>query len=154
MSWALVKALSLTTEKHPRPYKVGWIRRGVGSTITEVCKVPLSIGKSYQDENTCDVLEMDACHIILGRPWQFDRSVTHRGRENTYSFKWNDRKIALLPLVPEYSTPLTPVQKGNTLLTVNATQFSQAAKESQLLLAVVMKEHYSNGEGSLRGSIS
>ncbi|XP_028547843.1 uncharacterized protein LOC114578643 [Dendrobium catenatum] len=40
---------------------------------------------------------MDICHIILGRPWQFDVGATHDGRSNTYSFDWKGRKIILMP---------------------------------------------------------
>ena len=29
---------------------------------------------------------MSACHLLLGRPWQFDLDATHGGRSNTYSF--------------------------------------------------------------------
>ena len=40
---------------------------------------------------------MDVCHILLGRPWQYDVQAIHRGRENTYEFMWMGRKIKLLP---------------------------------------------------------
>nr|ABN05712.1 hypothetical protein MtrDRAFT_AC148396g33v2 [Medicago truncatula] len=33
------------------------------------CKVPISIGKHYREEVLCDVLDIDVCHILLGRPW-------------------------------------------------------------------------------------
>ncbi|XP_074278573.1 uncharacterized protein LOC141602166 [Silene latifolia] len=38
----------------------------------------------YEDEVWCDVLPMSACHILLGRPWQFDRKVVHQGKDNIY----------------------------------------------------------------------
>ncbi|KHN01237.1 hypothetical protein glysoja_033278, partial [Glycine soja] len=34
------------------------------------CRVPISIGKHYKEEVSCDVIDMDVCHILLGRPWQ------------------------------------------------------------------------------------
>jgi hypothetical protein len=38
--------------------------------------VALSIGK-YEDEVLCDVVPMHACHLLLGRPWQYDqRAIT------------------------------------------------------------------------------
>ena len=58
ISRSLVKALSLTTEKHRHPYRVGWIKRGTDSQVTAVCHISFSIGKFYQDEITCDVLEL------------------------------------------------------------------------------------------------
>ena len=56
------------------------------------------------DEITCDVLDMDACQLVLGRPWQFDGNALHQGQDNTYSFVWKGRQIVLLPISsPRYS---------------------------------------------------
>ena len=41
---------------------------------------------------------MDACHVLLGRPWLFDREVMHNGRLNTYTFTKDHKKITLTPL--------------------------------------------------------
>jgi len=43
---------------------------------------------------------MQACSILLGRPWKFDNDVLHHGRTNTYTLMHNDKKITLLPLPP------------------------------------------------------
>lgn len=40
VSKALVKALSLETEKHPCPYKIRWIKKGVATKVQEVYTVP------------------------------------------------------------------------------------------------------------------
>ena len=48
----------------------------------------------------CDVVPMNAGHILLGRAWQFDRHVTHDGYTNRYSFVLNKRPITLVPLTP------------------------------------------------------
>lgn len=45
-----------------------------------------TIGR-YKDKLLCDFLPMDACHLLLGRPWQFDRKDIHDGAKNAYSFK-------------------------------------------------------------------
>ena len=34
----------------------------------------------------CDILPMDACPLLLGRCWQFDK-VRHDGEKNSYSFQ-------------------------------------------------------------------
>ncbi|CAB77891.1 putative transposon protein [Arabidopsis thaliana] len=39
-------------------------------------------------------------HLLLGRPWQFDRATCHNRRTNHYSFTYNDRKYNLAPLSP------------------------------------------------------
>ncbi|CAA7028460.1 unnamed protein product [Microthlaspi erraticum] len=40
---------------------------------------------------------MDVGHLLLGRPWQYDRDVTHHGKSNTHSFIFENRRIILLP---------------------------------------------------------
>ena len=69
VSKKLVSALNLKTDPHPNPYKVSWIKKGGEATVSEVCTISLSIGQHYKDQIICDVLDMDACHILLGRPW-------------------------------------------------------------------------------------
>jgi hypothetical protein len=44
---------------------------------------------------------MQACHILLGRPWQFDKDFMHHGRLNQYSFLHHDKKIVLHSMSPE-----------------------------------------------------
>ena len=59
--------MQLTPEKHPSPYMIGWIKEIDGIHVDERCRVPFSIGK-YPDEVYCDIVDMDACHILFGRP--------------------------------------------------------------------------------------
>ena len=43
----------------------------------------------------CDVLPLKPCHIILGRPWIWDRDAHHPRRANTYSFVEGNKKYTL-----------------------------------------------------------
>ena len=61
-------ALDLKTEPHPSAHKIGWVKKGVEVHVNETCIFPLTIGNRYKDQIICDVLEMDVCHILLGRP--------------------------------------------------------------------------------------
>lgn len=58
--------------------------------------VTFSIGSVYRDSVWCDVVPMDACHLLLGRPWQFDRDMCYEGHRNAYTFTFLDKKIVLL----------------------------------------------------------
>nr|GEZ15616.1 Gag-Pol polyprotein, putative [Tanacetum cinerariifolium] len=113
-SQTLVTKLNLITEPHPSPYVIQWLNQGKGIQVTHHTLLSLSIGKSYEDQIWCDVIPMDACHVLLGRPWLFDRRVMHDGYKNTYFFNHNDRRIVLTPMSPA-STP-TKHQPLSTLL--------------------------------------
>lgn len=54
---------------------------------------------------------MDAGHILLGRPWEFDRAVVHDGRKNTYSFMLKNIKVTLLPTKEQF--PKRTQEKGS-----------------------------------------
>lgn len=68
----MVTKLNLKTEPLIQPYKIQWFQKGNGLKVTKKCLVSFSIGKNYKDEIWCDVVPMDACHMLLGRPWQYD----------------------------------------------------------------------------------
>lgn len=40
---------------------------------------------------------MHACHILLGRPWQYDVDAMFKGHDNMYLFWWQRWKIVLVP---------------------------------------------------------
>ncbi|PKI72878.1 hypothetical protein CRG98_006746 [Punica granatum] len=69
-----VQKLSLRNEPHPKPYKLAWLKKGGEVSVSKRALVTFSIGSRYRDSVWCDVVMMDACHLLLGRPWQFDRS--------------------------------------------------------------------------------
>nr|XP_023887116.1 uncharacterized protein LOC111999228 [Quercus suber] len=71
-STTLVEKLNLPTLKHPRPYKLQWLNDCGEVKVNRQVLVSFSIGR-YKDEVLCDVVPMHAGHILLGRPWQFDR---------------------------------------------------------------------------------
>ena len=69
MSDEAVQKLQIQTEKHPKPYKLAWLKKGGEASISKWALVSFSIGLKYKDEVWCDVVDMDACHLLLGRPW-------------------------------------------------------------------------------------
>ena len=67
-STRLVEKLNLTLLPHPKPYKLHWLNEDGDLAVNHQVKVKFSIGK-YEDSVLCDVVPMEACHILLGRPW-------------------------------------------------------------------------------------
>ncbi|GJX07267.1 RNA-directed DNA polymerase [Tanacetum coccineum] len=97
VSTYMVEKLGMKTEDHHEPYQLTWIKKGNTFKVSKRCLVQFSIGKKYKDEVWCEVIPMDAAHILLGRPWQFDRKTKHDGFQNTYSFKKDGVNITLVP---------------------------------------------------------
>ncbi|CAM8944685.1 unnamed protein product [Rhodiola kirilowii] len=62
ISQKLVDHLKLHTEPREKPYALGWVSKGSQVRVTRTYKVPISIGKHYRKEVSCDVLDMDVCH--------------------------------------------------------------------------------------------
>ena len=49
----------------------------------------------------CDFFPMHAGHILLGRPWKFDKDATNYDRENSIIFRFKGKKVKLEPLTPK-----------------------------------------------------
>jgi hypothetical protein len=68
----MVDKLGLKLQRHPHPYHVQWLNDSGDIKIGYKVKVPFKIGE-YVDTMECDVAPMSVCHMLLGRPWQYDR---------------------------------------------------------------------------------
>ena len=85
-----------------------------------------------------DVVEMDACHLILGRPWQYDVDATHKCRDNVYVVFKNGRKIVIGPIKKGSIPKASKVEREPLLLVVNNEDtFDKEARESKQAFAVV-----------------
>jgi len=67
--------------------------------VNHQVKVKLSIRK-YEDSVLCDVVPIEACHVLLGEPWQFDKKTMHNGLTNEISFTHKENKFVFHPLSP------------------------------------------------------
>ncbi|XP_074278648.1 uncharacterized protein LOC141602243 [Silene latifolia] len=135
-STIMVSKLCLPTQEHPNPYKLRWLSKGSEVRVDKQCIVPFSIGKVYKDEVLCDVVPMDACHLLLGRPWEFDRNTTHQGKENVYVFKHNGKRVTLTPLPPNqrgYGSPNMPEEVNGVLFLSEAAMIKELRQEQPVL---------------------
>ena len=88
----------------------------------------------YFDEVLCDIMPMDCCHILLGRPWQYDRYDVHNGRLNQYTLWVNGKKQTFLPLIEvPNEVNCTAVKIGM----VNGKKFEKEMKKSQVYFSIV-----------------
>jgi hypothetical protein len=120
VSTEMVENLELEMTDHPSPYKVSWLHKGHHVSVTKQCLVDFKMGE-YKDKVLCDVIPMDVCHVLLGRPWHYDRNVVHDGRMNTYTLEKDGRTHILLPIKdkevkPEVSSTII-LMSGKELLT-------------------------------------
>jgi len=99
-STRVVEKLGLPVISHTKPYKLQWLSDEGEIMVNKQVLITFDIGK-YQDEVLCDVVPMEATHILLGRPWQYDRRVLHDGLTNKMSFNFQGHKFILKPLSPK-----------------------------------------------------
>lgn len=134
---ALVTTFGLNTNKHPNLYSIGWIRKGTIVKLKEICKMSFSIGKHYQGEIVCDVVEMDARHILVDMPWKHVVNVVHKGKQNVYPFDYKDKKIALIPVIYESPHFLRLSNKPKVLLSPSMNDFLHHNPKNHLMLTLI-----------------
>lgn len=97
--------------------------------VNEQTWVEFSIG-GYKDKILCDV---DACHLLLGRPWQFDRKVIYDGEENSISFKKDSKTFKIQSLTENgEGTSRTP-----SVLLATGKEFLNLLHEEEIVKCVI-----------------
>lgn len=132
----LVTKLQLPRMKHPKPYQIVWIRDNHKLLVSEQCLVKLKIG-SYHDEVLCDIMLMDCCHILLGRPWQNDRQAWHDGRLNSYTIVANGMRQVLLSLIEDSRNENCTTIR---VCLVEGKQFTKDLKKDSMCYALILRK--------------
>jgi len=86
VSFSLVSKKELKMVPHPSPCKVAWVN-ATSMEVNERCLVHVQFA-TYKDKIWCNVISMDAGHVILGRPWLFDMDITWWGVQHLYLQPW------------------------------------------------------------------
>jgi len=133
-STELVKKLNLNKVKHPTPYKVSWLQKGHQLLVNEQCEVDLQVG-SHKDRILCDVMPMDVCQILLGRPWQYDRNAIHEGKKNVYKIQKYGLNQTLVPLQERE----TDGNNDPKALLMSGKEFLQQMEDNEVNFSLVCK---------------
>jgi hypothetical protein len=78
---------------------VQWLSDNGHVKIEHTVSVTFKIG-AYEDKVECDVVPMTVFHVLLGRPWQFEKKGIQNGYSNAYTFKEDDKTFTLRPMTP------------------------------------------------------
>ena len=127
-----VQKLQLVRTPHDHPYRVTWLNKGHKVLVNEQAWVDFSIG-GYQDRILCDILPMDACHLLLGRPWQYDRDAVYHGKKNLYTFKKDGTTFKIQSLIEDGDTVT-----DQKLLLMSGKEFLKDFKEEEEVGFVVL----------------
>ncbi|XP_074278627.1 uncharacterized protein LOC141602223 [Silene latifolia] len=141
VSKELVDELKLQTKNHNKPYKLHWLNGDNGIQVRKQALVSLSLGP-YNDDIWCNVIPMSVCHILFGRPWQFDRKVEHDGRTNIYSVNKGKTTFNLKPLSPNKIKELKS-KKGS--LFMKAREVEEVLARGEQAYVLMVRELEANG---------
>jgi hypothetical protein len=125
-STTMVNKFGLPMTLHPKPYKLQWLNDSYEVRVTKQVLVVFRISK-YVDEAVCDVVPMHTGHLLLGRPWQFDRRVKYDGFTNKYLFVLNQRPITIV------RSSLKQVYEDQVRLQKESDQQKKSKKERERL---------------------
>ena len=85
--------------------------------------------------------KVDACHLILGRPWQYDVYATHSCKDNVYMFFKNGKKIVIGPIKEDSAPKASKVEgKPSLLILNNEDEFDRECKELKHVYAVMVTD--------------
>jgi hypothetical protein len=101
-------------------------QKGHQVNVTKQYLVEFKIG-GYNDKILCDVIPMDVCHLLLGRPWQYDRNVVHDGRKNTYTLEKSRRTHMLLSIKDKEVKP----EVNNIVLLMSGKELLKKVKKKE-----------------------
>jgi hypothetical protein len=130
-----VTKIGLTTCAHTHPYYIQWLNNSGKAKVTHSTRVHFFIS-TYHDYAHCDVVQMQTCSLLLGRPWEFDTDAVHHGKANNY-----DRVIAKMAKC-EYEIQhdqTTPPSSSNA---IKLKSCAMLAIQSDLFIPTTVDAHY------------
>jgi hypothetical protein len=125
-----VRKLKLDTTDHTNPYKLWWVHKGVEIQVNKRCHFQLTLGPYYTTMIYADVVPMDASHLILDRPWQYDNQAIYDGRKHTYIIRVGAQNIRINPLQEE-------LKESTTIFCVPREEFEKELESAEFYFALI-----------------
>ncbi|RDY13046.1 hypothetical protein CR513_02086, partial [Mucuna pruriens] len=91
--------LAFATFAYPRPYKLQWLSERGMLLVDRKMEVTFTLG-SYKDKVVFYVVLIEATHLLLERPWQYDKTMIHNEVTNRFTFVHLGQRVVLKPLSP------------------------------------------------------
>ncbi|XP_026416146.1 uncharacterized protein LOC113311530 [Papaver somniferum] len=140
ISSMMVEKLGLPVTPHPHPYYVGWVTSYTTQQITHQCVVTFSF-VGFEDSVLCDVIDMNATHLLLGRPWKYDVRAVHNFFENTYTFYKKGKQKVLHPsrsssVIKEHSADKTSALVATISRCLHSTNTLSSHEYRKSMIAV------------------
>jgi hypothetical protein len=79
---------------------------------------------------------MDVYHILLGRPWQYDKNFIRDGIKNTYTLEKNGRTHILLPIEDKK----VKEEASNNILLIGGKEILDEVKKDKEMQFVVVRK--------------
>ncbi|XP_026398261.1 uncharacterized protein LOC113294050 [Papaver somniferum] len=143
ISSMVIEKLGLPISPHPHPYSVGWVTSSTTQQITNQCVVTFSF-VGFEDSVLCDVIDMNATHLLLGRPWKYDVRVVHNYFEKTYTSYKNGKKKVLHPsksssAIKEHSDDKTSALVATISRCLHSTHTLSSHEDSKPMITVLVQ---------------
>jgi hypothetical protein len=94
-----VQRLRLETQSHPKPYKLNWLQPNQSHQVQRQRKVELYI-EPMMDEVLCDVVPLDACELLLGKPYIYGRDAQYKVFPHEFRLKKGGKTFVLKESLP------------------------------------------------------
>ena len=75
-------------------------------------------------------------HLLLGRPWKYDRNVVHDGRKNTYTLEKSSRTHMLLSI----KNKEVKTEMSNTVLLMSGKELLNEVKKKEDTQFIVVRK--------------
>ena len=98
---------------------------------------------TYKDKIWCDVIFMDASHMILRRPWLFDMDVILWGKSNTCTFNHEGQRIKLISKSTKIQTrreKSAETRKEKSLSLISSKEIEKKVINGTQIIILVARE--------------